>query len=447
MAPPESQLGIPGYRVTRRIGAGVTGTVYAAEDTAAGGMVVVKVLHPHLVRQASVREAFLQAVARVVSLDHPGVVPVLMSGESEAGDLYVITAQARGCPLTDLLSDQGALGEEESLPLLLDLASALGAAHAAGLVHGDLTPENIWVRIEGTRRHLAVTDFGMNPLHMAAGSDDILPPYYLSPEQIRGQVPSVRSDVYALGIIAFQLLTGRLPFSSPKPRDVLMMHLNDDPPPPGEFATVTPETEVFLFQALSKDPMLRFRDMAAVANALSGGGPEPRPARSRKAEVSLRLKTGPADDDLVVVRGDDDGIPPAMPPHLRRRRRSEEWDHAEASGQFQSAVPTELGLMPGQAEDAESVIVEQGAPTRSLVSPPAPPVEAAASSPRPPAAASVDPARTGMLPRPERSTARTRPRRREEHEPLRWGAALLGLLSAAGFGVASFKALTGVWPF
>ena len=232
MASAELDIQIPGYCINRRIGAGATGTVYEAEEQHGGKGVVIKIIHPHLVRKESVREAFLQAVTIVISLDHPGVVPALMAGEAERGGLYVVSACAEGSSLTDLLAQKGALSEKRALALLADLAGVLSVAHEAKLVHGNLTPENIWVRGDAIQGRVSVMDFGMAPLHVAAGDEEQRPPYYLSPEQIKGEAPSVRSDVYALGILAFQLLTGRLPFSSPKPRDVLLMHLNDEPPPP-----------------------------------------------------------------------------------------------------------------------------------------------------------------------------------------------------------------------
>ena len=428
---------IPGYKVLERVGAGATGTVYAAEDTRTGARVVVKVIHPQLVRKPTIREAFLQGVTRAISLDHPGVVPALMTGEADPGGLYVVSAWAGGAALTDLLLQQGTISESRALEILIGLAGVLAAAHDVNLIHGDLTPENIWLsKGEGRPGGIAVTDFGMSPLHMAAGFEEQRPPYYLSPEQIRGEAPGVSSDIYALGVIAFQLITGRLPFSAPRPRDVLLMHLNDDPPPPASLTRVSPEIELFLFRALAKDPSLRPPDMAAVQAALAGEPvPKPRPKQ---------LDTPPTMDDMVVVSGSKEARPARRRPAAIKASPSElsERDHAEASGAFESGVYPIIEIEPTPTPDPDLVIVEEEAEEEEGE------LEfcfadGTGQIERVPPGEGPDPAITGVLPGP----ARPEPLEPEPLPVMQLLPTLLGLICGIGVGLLAFRLFTGGWPY
>jgi len=430
------EIRIPGYQVLETIGTGATGTVCAAEDARTGKKVVVKVIHPHLVRKPSIREAFFQAVTRAIYLDHPGVVPALMTGEAEQGGLYVVSGWATGKPLTDILLQYGPVPEERALEILGGLAGVMGAAHAVDLVHGALSPENIWISSgEGKPGGVSVTDFGMSPLHMAAGFEDQRLPYYLSPEQIKGEAPGVSSDVYALGVIAFQLITGRLPFSSPRPRDVLLMHLNDDPPPPASLAKVSAEVELFLFRSLAKDPALRPQDMDAVQAALSGDHESDGPERR-----DPHLDTPPTMDDMVVVSGSPehgaarlDGIANKAAP-----KESEERDHAVASGQIETGEheAIEGGVNPGQ--DPTSVIVEEAEEGELEFNF----AEDSALIQLAPKGDGPNPAVTGVLPGP-------RPKPDPDLGPapgFQILPTLLGLICGVAVGLAAFRLITGAWP-
>ena len=427
------EIRIPGYHVLERIGTGATGTVYAAEDSRTGAKVVVKIIHPHLVRKPNIREAFLQGVTRAIYLDHPGVVPALMTGEADPGGLYVVSGWASGIPLTDLLLKHGAVPEARALDILGGLAGVLGAAHGVDLVHGDLSPENIWISSgEGKPGGVSVTDFGMSPLHMAAGFEDQRPPYYISPEQIRGEAPGVSSDVYALGIIAFQLVTGRLPFSSPRPRDVLLMHLNDDPPPPASLARVSTEMELFLFRSLAKDPALRPSDMGAVQAALFGEQARPSPELREDAPLTM--------DDMVVVSGTPEQGPARLDLGTTKAapRKLKERDHAEASGQIETGEHEAIQGLLAREPDPTLVIVEEEeegelefkfADDSALIQ-------------LVPRGDGPNPAVTGVLPGP-------RPRPAPDPGPspgFQILPTVLGLLPGVAVGLVAFRLLTGAWP-
>ena len=431
----KQEIRLPGYHVLEQIGTGATGTVYAAEDTRTGSQVVVKIIHDHLVRRRNIREAFFQGVTRAISLEHPGVVHALMTGEVESGGLYVVSAWAEGTPLTDLLLQQGAVPEQRALEILAGLSGVLGAAHAVNLVHGDLTPENIWLSTgQGRPGGVAVTDFGMSPLHMAPGFEEQRPPYYLSPEQIRGEAPGVSSDVYALGIIAYQLFTGRLPFSSPRPRDVLLMHLNDDPPAPASLTNVSPEIELFLFRALAKDPALRPPDMGAVQAALSGE-PVPEPPMEQ-------LETPPTMDDMIVVSGSREPSPAnvqaitakAMPKELKER------DYAETSGHFETGEFNVEDELDQAANGPGLVIVEEEAEEGELEFNFA---DGTGQIERIPLGSGPNPVITGILPGP----AKPEPPEPTPAPMMQLVPTLLGLICGVGVGLVAFRLFTGAWPY
>ena len=266
------EISVAGYKIGPRLGAGATGTVFSATHPDTGHEVAVKIIHRHLAEEATVQEDFLKEISRIAALKHPRILPLEAVGQFDSGEIFVISDVAQGMPLTDLMSDSGPLPMVEAIPLLDSLAEILGDLHDQGLVHGNISPENIWLDPKEDGRWppvIQILDFGMSMLHRPERmEDEARSPYYLSPEQIRNEEPTRSTDVYAFGVIAYQMLTGRLPFSSPRLGEVLLMHLNDDPPPPGDIVPMNPETELFLFQALSKDPNYRFKDMHHIRESI-----------------------------------------------------------------------------------------------------------------------------------------------------------------------------------
>ncbi len=266
------EISVAGYKIGLRLGAGATGTVFSATHPDTGHEVAVKIIHRHLAEETTIQEDFLKEISRIAALKHPRILPLEAVGQFDSGEIFVISDVAQGLPLTDLMSESGPLPMVEAIPLLDSLAEILGDLHDQGLVHGNLSPENIWLDPKEDGRWpptIQILDFGMTMLHRPKRmEDEARSPYYLSPEQIRGEEPTRSTDVYAFGVIAYQMLTGRLPFSSPRLGEVLLMHLNDDPPPPGDVVPMNPETELFLFQALSKDPNYRFKDMHHIRESI-----------------------------------------------------------------------------------------------------------------------------------------------------------------------------------
>lgn len=450
MAAEKVQLQVPGYRLGQRIGAGEVGVTYAAEEVPGNHPVVIRVIHQDLVALDEVREAFLADVTRAISLDHPGIVPTLAAGQADSGELYMISAPAPGKPLAEMLEGQQAMAEDVGLALLIDLANTLSTVHDQGLVHGDLHPGNIFVSEGEPGQQLSIAGFGLFRLQGREAAEDMRPPHYLSPEQIKGETPTARSDIYAFGIIAYELLTGSLPFDASGAREVMLMHLNEDPPPPGDLANITPEIELFLFQALSKDPGLRFQDMETVLRAL--GCAEPAPAAPDDSTVPVVLAAEPVEDDLLVLRGEPasgiSDLPPPTPP-ARPPKPPREPEIVQASGQIQPGEPAAASTPDPAAEDPSSVIVDGG--NRPAMAPePEQGLEfdlntGTAQQVVYQVNRDVDPEATGLLPRPGPNSLQVVDEQDEDRIQLLPVA--LGVLTALAVGVAVYRALSGAWPF
>jgi len=251
---------------------GSSGAVYSAEHTESGESAAVKIIHSSLPISEREQEVFLQQTSLLADDGLPGVLPVWEAGQLPSGQLYVVSSLSVGEPLTDLLIDSAPLHEEQAIPLLKALALLLASVHEQGLIHGNLTPENISIVLHEDGQwppEIWLMDLTMSLLHQYLSPEDqVRPPYYLAPEQIRGEVPLAATDIYALGVIAFQLLTGRLPFSSARPVEVLVMHLDDAPPSPRSIINISPEAEAWLLKAMAKDPLHRFEDMMQAATEL-----------------------------------------------------------------------------------------------------------------------------------------------------------------------------------
>ena len=276
------------YRLDARIATGGMGEVWRATDTTLGRQVAVKVLKSEYADDATFRSRFATEAQHAAALDHPGVAAVYDVGEAQtAGTLdglgtargdgsgtprpYLVMELVDGQPLSALLSDGRRSGRHVDREVLRDLlaqsATAIGAAHAAGIIHRDVKPANLLVTRD---RRIKITDFG---IARAADATAITrtgqvmgTPQYLSPEQARGEPATPASDVYALGVVAFECLAGRRPFEADSPVATALAHLQQPVP---ELPTDVPaDLAAVVRTALSKNPADRFPDGAAFAAAL-----------------------------------------------------------------------------------------------------------------------------------------------------------------------------------
>ncbi|MCY1030610.1 serine/threonine-protein kinase [Corallococcus sp. BB11-1] len=255
------------YELRSRIGVGGMGLVYDGIQPLIGKRVAVKVLRPELAH-SSEQVARLLAEARAVNaIRHRGIIDIFGFGQLPDGRQYIVMEYLDGQPLDAILAEKGRLPVTEALALLEEVLAALGAAHGAGVVHRDLKPSNIFlVRQPDGSRYVKLLDFGLakrgeGPTGRTAQTrtDMVVgTPEYMAPEQARGQSVGPMTDLYAMGVVTFEMITGRLPFIGSSPVDLLMKHVEARPPRPSEFVSdLPPAVDAFILQMLTKDPETR----------------------------------------------------------------------------------------------------------------------------------------------------------------------------------------------
>ena len=251
------------YRIEDRIGAGGMSTVYRAFDETLERQVAIKILHGHISEDAPSLERFRREARTVAQLSHPHVVMVIDAGEDE-GHPYIVFEHVRGETLKDRIRREGQLPVAEAVAYAIEIGRGLQAAHERSLVHRDVKPQNVLIDDEGRAK---VTDFGIalglesNQLTGAGkviGTTD-----YVSPEQAMGQEVTGQSDVYSLGIVLYEMLTGRVPFSGDNHVSVAMKHIHEGMP---DVRSVRPEVSAVLAslieRATAKDQRARYASMA-----------------------------------------------------------------------------------------------------------------------------------------------------------------------------------------
>ncbi|MEU9316537.1 Stk1 family PASTA domain-containing Ser/Thr kinase [Streptomyces sp. NPDC048295] len=262
------------YRVDARIAVGGMATVYRAVDTRLDRVLALKVMHPALATDVSFVERFIREAKSVARLAHPNVVAVFDQG-AQGQYVYLAMEYVAGCTLRDVLRDRGALQPRAALDILEPVLAALGAAHRAGFVHRDMKPENVLIGDDG---RVKVADFG---LVRAVGAvtdttGSLLGTVsYLAPEQIEDGTADTRTDVYACGVVLYEMLTGSKPHGGDTPAQVLYQHLNEAVPPPSAAVPGLPDAlDGLVASATARDPELRPFDavelLAGTREARSG---------------------------------------------------------------------------------------------------------------------------------------------------------------------------------
>lgn len=260
------------YEIREKIGAGGMGEVYLADDTRLDRQAAVKILNDELSKDADKLNRFIQEAKAASALNHPNILTVYEIGETD-GHNYIVTEYIRGETLRDRMSS-GPISLSDALKIALQIAAALGAAHEAGIIHRDVKPENIIVRDDGL---VKVLDFGLAKLteqrFETADSDEATRLQfntqpglvmgtvgYMSPEQARGKPIDARSDIFSLGIVMYELFTGKRPFEGEGHLDVVSSILRDDPAPVREIAPALPrQLERIVGKALRKDRDHRYQ--------------------------------------------------------------------------------------------------------------------------------------------------------------------------------------------
>jgi serine/threonine-protein kinase len=269
-----------GIKVLELVGVGGMGRVYRAEQKALGRTVAVKLIHPHLVGEESTAQRFNTEARAASRLNHPNSVSVIDFGTTDDGRLYLVMEFLQGRDLARVAYEEGPLPIRRILSILKQALAALSEAHHLGIVHRDLKPENIILEpLRSRGDFVKVVDFGLakirqSPQDPAITSPGIIcgTPDYMAPEQGRGGAIDARTDLYAVGVILFQLLTGRVPFEAESPTQVVLMHLSIPPPDPRQIAPerAIPESLVrILNRSLAKEPDDRFATADEFSEALA----------------------------------------------------------------------------------------------------------------------------------------------------------------------------------
>ena len=249
-------LGTDRYELLEMSGDGAIAEVYKAVDRETNALVAIKVMQ-HSAVQLEAVQRLAQEVAILAELDHPGIVRVYDTGVADDESPYVVMEWVEGQTLRHRLLQERCPPKSESINILSQIGAALQAAHDHAVVHRDLKPENVILRPDGV---VKVVDFGMAKVLrkdapiLTTGLKIFGTPQYMAPERARGKAVSAAADVYALGIIAYEMLTGRRPFDGKQAMDVLLAQVNDDPPPPKELSD---KLQLFVLAALAKDPQRR----------------------------------------------------------------------------------------------------------------------------------------------------------------------------------------------
>src|SRR5215472_14125070 len=258
-----------GYRIEELIGRGGMGVVYRAYDLRLKRPVALKLVAPSLARDERFRERFARESELVMSLEHPNVVPIYDAGDVD-GRVYLAMRLVDGGDLGSLLRTEGALDPRRALAICAQVAAALDAAHRRGLVHRDVKPSN--VLLDGSE-HVYLADFGLTRRLDDEWSDSRLDrsigsPAYLAPEQLEAGPVDGRADVYSLGCVLYECLTGEAVFPRDSRLAVAWAHLEEEPPTPSGGRTGLPEAiDAVVGKALAKEPEQRYPTCTALISA------------------------------------------------------------------------------------------------------------------------------------------------------------------------------------
>ncbi|CAB4534862.1 unannotated protein [freshwater metagenome] len=271
-------------------------SIYEAIDIRLDRHVAVKIMHPHLANDEEYVTRFIREAKAAASLSHPNVVAIQDQGWNEGGvpAIFLVMELIEGFTLRELMHEKGALSIKEALRYFSPVLSALVAAHKLGVVHRDIKPENILISKDG---RVKVADFGLaraatTGATMTIESSIILGSVsYLSPEQVSRGVSDARSDVYALGIVLFEMLTGQRPFEGDSPIQIAYKHVNERVPAPSTLkASITDKVDHIVLKATAPNPDQRYRDAAEMERDIQKIERELEPA---KRQLSLELDVAP----------------------------------------------------------------------------------------------------------------------------------------------------------
>jgi len=280
------------YQLSRLIAAGGMASIYVAMDTRLDRLVAVKIMHPHLAKDEEFVNRFIREAKAAAALSHPNIVAIQDQGWNEGGSpaVFIVMEYVEGFTLRELLHERGSLTPDEVLRYMIPIVSALAQAHGRGIVHRDIKPENILISKEG---RVKLADFGLARgadlgSTMTVESSVVLGSVsYLSPEQVQRGISDARSDIYSVGVVLFELLTGRKPYEGESPIQIAYKHVNERIPAPSTIRKDLPTSlDAVVTKATSPNPDQRQRDAAILLGELRAAQIEIDPL---KRQLSLEL--------------------------------------------------------------------------------------------------------------------------------------------------------------
>jgi hypothetical protein len=290
------------YRLIAPVGEGGMATIWRAVDEQLDREVAVKLLREQFGSDAGFAARFRQEARAAGSLSHPNIVPVYDYGTDTDGSQFIVMQLVEGENLATLLRERSNLETDDAVRIALGVASALEAAHRRGLVHRDVKPGNILITDDGD---VKVTDFGIAravaEASMTVTGTTLGSVHYFSPEQARGDEVTGASDVYALGIVLYEMLTGRRPFEGDSAAGVALKRLNEDPPPPSTYRPVPSGLSAIVMRALQREPRDRFPDAGSFAEALRVWQKDPGAAAAAGSPPPAEAPIPPSGEPTVYV--------------------------------------------------------------------------------------------------------------------------------------------------
>jgi eukaryotic-like serine/threonine-protein kinase len=334
------------YRILRKLGSGGMANVYLAEDEELGRRVAIKILNDRHASDDSFVERFRREAKNAAGLSHPNIVSVYDRGEAE-GTYYIAMEYLEGRSLKDRIVAEGPLPVSAAIEVVRQVLRAVGFAHRRGIVHRDIKPHNVLLAQDAPgdgESRFKVTDFGISRTaasQMTEAGSIVGTAQYLSPEQARGAPVDQRSDIYSVGIVLYELLSGKLPFTGETPLEIAMKHLSEVPRPPSALRPEIPDDlDMIVLRALAKDPEDRFesaeemeRELARVAG---GGGVT---AETAEAATAVLSGAGLAETAPTMISR----RPVIAPPTERYDRRY--YDYEEPRRRRRPIWPWLLGIL------------------------------------------------------------------------------------------------------
>ena len=308
------------YQVLEALGTGGMAQVYRARDLMLERFVAIKMLRPDYSANPELQVRFRQEAKSAANLSHPNIVTVHDFGFDQ-GRLFIVMEYVPGTNLKVMVENLGKINPDDALPLIIQACAGLGYAHRAGLVHCDVKPHNILITPD---RRVKVTDFGIARAIASINPDeqtDVVwgSPLYFSPEQAAGQAPSPASDVYSLGVVMYEMLTGRPPFIAKTPETLARLHREAMPQLPSAInPKITPELEQIMMKVLAKEPAARYRTADQLGRVLMTFG-QARPTilavKAANEPVSSPSPSAPTVAAQVITPQPLPAyVPPAPPP-------------------------------------------------------------------------------------------------------------------------------------